>query len=1633
MSLLDGTCILSTIIFEKGVRVKTQAISKTLPQRAEEFVGLAHNRIGFEQILHNLKTDKDRVTRTSFNSAGKIASEEVAFGDAIAETRKIYEYNIFGELTAEKVLKLDVSRNEVVVISCIENEFDRLGRSIVESHSGADGEKTTTEITRDRYGNILSKKDSDGNYEYTYDSLDRVAAEINPLGITTKTSYDAFSRPVVARISDSNGLRQTEAFEYHQGGLTTTTISPSGNRSVAIANVHGETVSVSDALGRETQFKYSNTGKLLEKRLPSGELCRKYYDKRDRLVDSVDTRNTVTHYDYDSCSRNTQIIFDAKVDPKNRNDKEGLAFTEQYVYDSFGLITDTQNSQDQHIQVERTVTGEVALETVDPKGLALTTRYYYAGIRDSDGVQVPVWQSKGGNGNEILHIKLERDFQGRLISQEVAPKFGLQGEALSDSLGYRTSTLYDPKGRVLWCTDANGYKQRYIYDALGQLRFYIDKVGRVLEHRYDSLGREVSMLQYSQLIDVNKLNDPLTVANITALLNEHQDCKEQRSLYDNDGNKIFEISNGAVTAHVYNAAGEVIKTVCFAHKIPTGTELTVDQVFEALAQNRITYPYRQDKETQYIYNNDGRLKYEIKVAQYPFESEDPGLASIGKCNVTEYRYEEHGLVQHKVQYAQSVPVETQYNEQTLKARLQPSSDDRWTTELYDTAGRKIYHVDAAGYIKQYKYDNQYSGKEKEIERIEYSKPYPDTLPRSRESITGYFKDIIDADLVVSTSYDSAGRKLAVKNITYGEELSYKYTYDALGNKLSSTLNGKHITRFEYDLAGQCIATIHPEVDIAVIDIDSQSKRLSSQVTKGNMIEAFHYTRTGQLAQLTKDARLNHPFCQTKPSVIRYKHNAVGDEQSSTYVGVAVDAREDKRLLSSDATNITTDKRLKMDHIEEESLQGILPQELPELSFTKTMDIVDDNTYDGFGRCVIATEASDAIIRFKVYDIHDNVRFEINKDGYLIEKQYNALNQVITEIKYAKPIEDFDAQHLRKHPELLAEQSFARLYIPRISASSDDRHTYYTYSASGSVIIKKYSKVYSYTPLKEAQRLYAALNEDKSVVEKYQPITRYEHNAFGEPILELKLADLATGDWHLKRNIVDKRGRVIQEIEELTSEEDIKDEVVTWRKTGKVIERQYNKDDKESRTVIRYKPVAFNANKDITSVDDVKDRIVEHVYDGLGRLREQRKYGVSYYQLPENKGPISKEELIRKENQVATTRFEYDEFSEVCAEVNPKGQVKLTVRDAMGRVVLATDFERVIFDEKSGSKLGIPVMSRVYDAAGAVAIEIQHATGAEIDKARKLVSITTTKQDRVVLYYNDSRQKALCAQLPTGDLVFYSYNSLGLKVCTWQWVLQYMASPDEKGKPTPFWQFMYQYFGYNDKLEINLSGTLQPNGTIDEKRVASNAFLEPTVTTVTRYNADGTTVEQNKREQNVYNTLGLVIADNKHGGVWQAYLYNPLMHCTATIKSMDASLPIAELAKNPQELLNQSVNILLTESMVNSAGHIQALYEPGYYERKHELNITVCVHNAAYGVNTLSWYKTYDHFVAFSVYLKPQGVENFTEQPLTAKLSDDGRRFGVDISNLENGDYEFRICAHREYNDAQVAGHQFIVKDPLYME
>ncbi|MCB0117703.1 MAG: carboxypeptidase regulatory-like domain-containing protein, partial [Anaerolineales bacterium] len=333
----------------------------------------------------------NETTSFGYNSLG----QQTAITDPLGHVTQ-YNYDSLGRLT----LMIDANGTSTAY------EYDALGRllAVMENYKPGfqpDAEvNVRTEYTYDANGNRLTIKDGNGNITtFTYDSLNRLSTETDPLGNTWSYVYDELGRRI--SMTDANG--ETTSYEYDNANRLTG-IEYADNNDVSFAyDAGGRRTSMTDGVGTTTweyddvnrptaitdpfdttvSYVYDPVGNL-ERMLYPDKDVQYTYDDASRLIQVNDwTKNT--YYEYDPLGRILAILRPNGVNSSYSYDVAGRLIllthgTTENELASYQYAYDNISNRIQTVEKVKTAGSgpTVHLTVVDNTGALITGREVYA-------------------------------------------------------------------------------------------------------------------------------------------------------------------------------------------------------------------------------------------------------------------------------------------------------------------------------------------------------------------------------------------------------------------------------------------------------------------------------------------------------------------------------------------------------------------------------------------------------------------------------------------------------------------------------------------------------------------------------------------------------------------------------------------------------------------------------------------------------------------------------------------------------------------------------------------------------------------------------------------------------------------------------------------------------------------------------------------------------------------------------------------------------------------------------------------------------------------------------------------------------------------------------------------------------
>ncbi|WP_284620667.1 hypothetical protein, partial [Aquabacterium humicola] len=680
----------------------------------------------------------DRHDKFEYTRRGELAKAVDALGNAQQRT-----YGAFvGEVSS--ALTLPAAQGKSVLTTFAHDHRGLLKNTVQDADfAGHVGAKRSLGTVYDAFGRV--QQTLDGNLiatNFKYDRLGRTVTVTDANNKSTGMTYDAFSR--VLTVKDALQNTTTYVYDDSPDARSYTVTTAENITTKTVFNRHGQVFQVKDGNGITTTNQYDDNGGLHTQTVDDGGLnLTTVYGRDDagRLISVTSPEGIVTTIEYDAANREIKRT----VDPTGLNLVTTITIDDaqrKVRADAGGVVRESSFN----------ALGQLVQTCIDPDGLqAEKTTYTY----DDQGRTLTV--TTGDTTVEHVYNHL-----GWLIERHVDPA----------GLNLTTTYAHDQQGNVISSTDATGKSTRYYYDNLNRLIYTLDPLKGLTRNQYDALGRVTEVRSFAQAF--SGLPSNASIADIEEMVPQLADARRdwvQHAAYDKDGRQTHSWNAlGEVISYAFDKQGRVVKTTLHAQAIDPDTADIVLAI-AALPDGD------QDRVSQAVYNAAGWLIYQIDAL---------GL-------VTGIEYDDNGLEVRRTAFAEAIAPTTLDNvngvaqrKAAVEAALdQSDAKNRVSQTVFDSAGRLIYGVDAAGYVTSYVRDE--SGAV--VRTGQFSQPIAAGVlggltdrTQRQQAIETALQGKTEARWSASV-YDSAHR------LAYSTDSTWQvtsYAYDDRGNITSST-------------------------------------------------------------------------------------------------------------------------------------------------------------------------------------------------------------------------------------------------------------------------------------------------------------------------------------------------------------------------------------------------------------------------------------------------------------------------------------------------------------------------------------------------------------------------------------------------------------------------------------------------------------------------------------------------------------------------------------------------------------------------------------------------------------------------------------------------------------------------------
>jgi YD repeat-containing protein len=821
-------------------------------------------RVSYDHVGRAVTTTDplNNVRSTSYDAIGRVLTQTDALGNVTT-----YSYN-----TAAR--SVTVTSPEGVSVTTVRN---RNGQT----QSVTDGRGNTTSYVYDRNGNLIQSTNALGqtttnvydhsnrlidtmdgrgtHVAYTYDAVNRMLTRtVDPTGLHLTTSYVYDAKGQQIQMTDANGVVMQYQFDL-KGEVTRQTLDPSGLNLTTTYSYdgRGKVLTVTDPRGIQTRYVYDALGRRLEEHVdPTGlNLTKLYsYDKNGNAVTATDANGNVTRYVYDADNRLVYTIDPMGAVTENDYNAQGsIVKTVAYAAPiSLSGLSPTP-----------TLAQVQSLIVVSPND-ALTENVY-----DRDGRRIYAVNGVGA----VTHFVYDAD--GNIVERigyahAIAPSTPPTAAAIQAALV--PDATHDADTRT-------------VYDALNRAIYAVDGTGGVMQNIYDANGNIVERIAYAATIPTSTPPTAAAIASAVAAVADPARDNDTKLVYDTANRVSYSLDAlGDVTHDLYDANGNLIETIAYAHPIPPSTPATAAAIQAALvpdatqdshtcwtydAANRQVFIVDSvGAVTQALYDADGnvteRIDYantisvalpatnaSVEAALVPDAARDRtqfaafdaagrlvfGIDALGE--VTQSFYDANGNVVGTLAYANPISLAglgSSPSPATIQARLVPSSQDRGDQNVFDADNRLVYKIDALNFVSKAEYD----ALGHVTRTIRYANAIPAGTPATLAGVSAALTSSA-ADQVTSFVYDAAGRTVQDIDALGFSESS---TYDALGNKLTFTDKNGTLIQYVYDQLGRAV---EQHIDPAGLNLTARS----AYDAHGNVVTSTD--ADGNVARMVYDA------------------------------------------------------------------------------------------------------------------------------------------------------------------------------------------------------------------------------------------------------------------------------------------------------------------------------------------------------------------------------------------------------------------------------------------------------------------------------------------------------------------------------------------------------------------------------------------------------------------------------------------------------------------------------------------------------------------------------------------------------------------------------------------------------------
>ncbi|OHA46763.1 MAG: hypothetical protein A3A80_02820 [Candidatus Terrybacteria bacterium RIFCSPLOWO2_01_FULL_44_24] len=610
-------------------------------------------------------------------------------------------------------------------------------------------------------------------------------------------------------------------FEFDADGILETISDKNGN-TTTLVHTSGLLTSVTDAVGRTTQFTYDTENRIITVTDPANQQFNYTYDTAGDLVTFTNPNSEIATYFYDTDHNLTKIV-DANGHTVVENtyqdgqvvlQKDGLGNQTTYSYSTTPtrstLITDPRGGQTTHIY-----DADLRIATVID-ALGNTTAYEY----DANNNRISITDD---NNHETTFTY---DAHGNVLT-------------ITDPLNNTTTFTYDSKNNVLTETNARNFTTTFTYDANSNLLTVTDALSGVTIFTYNTLGQLIekedargnsAFFTYDTYGNVNKITDAL--GNETHLTFDV--LSRLTSITD---------ALNHTSSTTYDAVGRLLTTT---DPLNNTTTFVYDDV-----GNLVSVIDAKSQTTTYLYDANNRLTQVTDavsgITTYSYDATNNRTAvHDANNNTTNYEY---SLVNKLTKQIDALSAQTQYQ--------------------YDGVGNVTSYINANGQTVGFAYDAN--------NRLT-TKTFPGSILNVYTyDANGNVTSAANLAVAYSYTYDALDRLIVVGGP--GVFSTNTYIYDLNGNKISFQAEAQNQTiinnTYAYDVLNRLTSITDKASRVYSFTYDSASRRTNLSYPNNTAI-SYAYDAADRLLQLTNTDSQSNVFAESI-----YTYDQIGNRLSNS--------------------------------------------------------------------------------------------------------------------------------------------------------------------------------------------------------------------------------------------------------------------------------------------------------------------------------------------------------------------------------------------------------------------------------------------------------------------------------------------------------------------------------------------------------------------------------------------------------------------------------------------------------------------------------------------------------------------------------------------------------------------------------